>query len=777
MKLRKHTGFLGCKLFLLFVLAFTLPNQTFSQDKLPKLIKKIQPTIVSIITYDKKGHELALGSGFFINDEGSIITNCHVLDGAYSADVKTNQGEVLQIESVQAYNLNADIVMAKVDIKNIKHKYLKLSTKVPDIGSKVFVIGSPHGFDNTVSDGIVSSVREFGDYGSVIQITAPISPGSSGSPVINMDGEVIGVATFQYIEGQNLNFSIPGEIIQKLSPDRSMTLAKWQETKDDDPETIVETLVYDGMKYLMSEDYPKAYECFRQIDVIMPDVAEVKYIMGFCQQYQYNYSDAIDFYNDCIKLDPEYSEAYYQLGEVYFSMQKYKKTVEQCDKAIEINSTYSEAYNLRASAKEKSGDIDGAKSDYKLATKYRVDEDDTEFITEKTGGDSKSSIIDKSKKQRKGVFSDYVSGNTIKFYPVNLGERITNYVNKVTDEYSYPTVVSYEGEYKNELYDGFGTITYSTGEVYKGDFKEGNFNGQGTLTFSNGESYTGGFLDGKCHGYGTYIFPSGEKYEGEYKDNLRSGKGKYTFPSGETYTGEYLDGHRNGEGNLIFPSGEKYTGGFKNDLYDGKGTYTFANGDEYVGDFVNGLFHGQGTYTYITGEKYSGSYENDERNGFGTYTFPSGENYVGDFKDGMYNGYGTYTYANGEKYVGRYQNDKKHGHGIYTFPTGETYDGEFKYGKYSGQGTYIYPSGEKYVGQFKDNKRNGKGTYTYPTGEKYEGEFKNDVKEGFGTLTFPSGEKYVGEFKNGTYNGHGTYTYSSGEKYTGEFKNGEIYAE
>ncbi len=77
--------------------------------------------------------------------------------------------------------------------------------------------GSPLGLEKTLSDGIVSAIREIPGFGKVIQITAPISPGSSGSPVLNMQGEVIGIVTFQIVEGQNLNFAIPSERIASLS--------------------------------------------------------------------------------------------------------------------------------------------------------------------------------------------------------------------------------------------------------------------------------------------------------------------------------------------------------------------------------------------------------------------------------------------------------------------------------------------------------------------------------------------------------------------------------
>jgi len=85
------------------------------------------------------------------------------------------------------------------------------------VGERIIVYGSPLGLEKTVSDGIVSAIREVPGHGTLIQITAPISPGSSGSPVLNMKGEVIGIATFQFIKGKNLNFAIPSKRVARLN--------------------------------------------------------------------------------------------------------------------------------------------------------------------------------------------------------------------------------------------------------------------------------------------------------------------------------------------------------------------------------------------------------------------------------------------------------------------------------------------------------------------------------------------------------------------------------
>ena len=186
-------------------------------ESLPSIIKRIEPSTVIVFTYDRKGNFLRLGSGFFISQNGDIITNYHVLQGASSAEVKTSDGKTYPINYILADDEQSDIICLSVNIPSQYVYPLSLSTTIPEVGERIIVYGSPLGLEKTVSDGIVSAIREVPDYGKLIQITAPVSPGSSGSPVLNMKGEVIGVATFQFIEGQNLNFAIPSERIANLN--------------------------------------------------------------------------------------------------------------------------------------------------------------------------------------------------------------------------------------------------------------------------------------------------------------------------------------------------------------------------------------------------------------------------------------------------------------------------------------------------------------------------------------------------------------------------------
>lgn len=152
------------------------------------------------------------GSGFFI-EQDLIATNYHVIENAYNVNVGfNNSGSKYNVSIVAADTYN-DLALLRVS--GISKKPLAISGEQIMPGEKIFVIGTPKGLQATISDGIVSGLRS--DEGrDLIQITAPISPGSSGGPVFNKEGEVIGVCVMQYKEGQNLNFAIPYKYLNTL---------------------------------------------------------------------------------------------------------------------------------------------------------------------------------------------------------------------------------------------------------------------------------------------------------------------------------------------------------------------------------------------------------------------------------------------------------------------------------------------------------------------------------------------------------------------------------
>jgi len=163
----------------------------------------------------------------------------------------------------------------------------------------------------------------------------------------------------------------------------------------------------------------------------------------------------------------------------------------------------------------------------------------------------------------------------------------------------------YEGEFKDGILNGQGTITWSDGRKYEGEFKDGKPNGQGTITWSDGRKYVGEFKDGLRNGQGTYTQPDEVQYVGEWKNGARNGQGTFTSPDGSKYVGEFRKGKRNGRGTFTSPDGPKYVGEWKSGKRNGHGTLAYPDvGGKYVGEWKDGEFHGQGTFNWPDGEKW-----------------------------------------------------------------------------------------------------------------------------------------------------------------------------
>ena len=180
-----------------------------AQDALPELIKRVLPAVVTVAGFNAAGKVIRIGSGVFIDPEGHLITNLHVINGVARAEVKLPRGEVYPLTEMVADDPKADLVKLAVNLPGGAPHYLPVSGARPEVGERVVVLGSPLGLEHTVTEGLVSAIRTVRDRGEFLQISAPIAPGSSGGPVVNMKGQVIGIATFQ-VRGQNINFAVPG---------------------------------------------------------------------------------------------------------------------------------------------------------------------------------------------------------------------------------------------------------------------------------------------------------------------------------------------------------------------------------------------------------------------------------------------------------------------------------------------------------------------------------------------------------------------------------------
>lgn len=183
---------------------------------LTKLVKKVQPSVVTVFSYNSAGKLLVQGSGFLVDERGDLITSRHIIQNAARIEVKAHGGKAYPGATVVAQDELSDLALVAVGRRIGSARPLRIQRRLPDVGEKIVVVGTPLGFSDSVSDGIVSGLREIEGSGLVGQMTAPISAGSSGSPVVNLKGEVIGVTKSQRLDGQNLNFFVPGERVLAL---------------------------------------------------------------------------------------------------------------------------------------------------------------------------------------------------------------------------------------------------------------------------------------------------------------------------------------------------------------------------------------------------------------------------------------------------------------------------------------------------------------------------------------------------------------------------------
>jgi S1-C subfamily serine protease len=176
---------------------------------IPAIAKSASGAVVTIVMSDNDGHALIQGSGFLVSKDGRVVTNYHVIENGTSGIIKLPNGAFFLVDGVVAIDKARDVAIIKAHGEDFRTLTLG-NSDLTQAGEEVVAIGNPLSLESTVSNGIVSAIRK-GDDGAVIflQITTPISPGSSGGPLFNLAGEVVGITTLNLKGGENLNFAIP----------------------------------------------------------------------------------------------------------------------------------------------------------------------------------------------------------------------------------------------------------------------------------------------------------------------------------------------------------------------------------------------------------------------------------------------------------------------------------------------------------------------------------------------------------------------------------------
>ena len=352
-------------------LLFSMINAAPAQTILPAedIAEKALAATVYLEMQDKNGKTLGIGSGFFVKPN-LIATNYHVIEGAAKGTAKlVGKYTRYKIEGVTATDKTNDLVLLKVTAYRIKPLPLGDSDTVR-IGETVYVAGNPKGLEGTFSDGIISSRRD--RYTKErFQMTAPISPGSSGGPVLNRKGEVIGVsvAVHRDPDAQNLNFAISSKYLKKLLEQSKSTKPLLREKRSISAKTY---FLWGNAKYHQG-DYAGAIADYTMTIRLQPDLADAYCNRGCAKGALGQHLAAIADFDTAIRLQPDLADAYYNRGIVKANLGQYLAAISDYDTAIKLKPDDAEAYNNRGGAKCELGQYLAAIADYDTAIRIKTD--------------------------------------------------------------------------------------------------------------------------------------------------------------------------------------------------------------------------------------------------------------------------------------------------------------------------------------------------------------------------------------------------------------------
>ncbi len=335
-----------------------------------QIAEKALAATVSLEMQDSNGQTLGRGSGFFIR-QNLIATNYHVIEGAAQGTAKlVGKDTKYTVEGITATDKTNDLALLKVLAESgIKPLPLDDSDTVR-VGETVYVAGNPLGLEYTVSDGIISGRRNK-DAKERLQMTAPISPGSSGGPVLNGKGEVIGVSVAVYggLEAQNLNFAIPSNYLKTLIARLGTVKPFSQESQSISAKTH---LIRGYLKAVLG-DYKGAIADYTQAIRLKPGFALAYAGRGYAKEKLGQHSTAISDFDTAIRLQPDYAPAYFNRGVARRNLGQHAAAISDYDTTIRLQPDYAPAYFNRGVARRNLGQHSTAISDYDTAIRLQPD--------------------------------------------------------------------------------------------------------------------------------------------------------------------------------------------------------------------------------------------------------------------------------------------------------------------------------------------------------------------------------------------------------------------
>jgi len=326
--------------------------------------EKSKHAIFLLETFVSAGEQIGLGTAFSISGNGKLVTNLHVIKNAESVTAKTTNGERFKVESVLAFSKDNDLAILKIAARELS--YLDIDFNLPDVGADILVLGSPLGLEGSLSNGVVAAIRKDNESvpSDLIQITAPISPGSSGSPVMNRNGLVVGVATLASTKGaQNLNFAVPSAKISDLQNHllkTSISISELRNLLEDDAEIEDSRFWEDFHTAVDEKDSDLARDLAEKLVKKYPDNPIPRIALGEIFLGMALFDEAIEHLREAVDLDEKSVRALTSLGIALHARFRTTEAIKYLEKAVVIQPDYEKALLGLAEAYLQAGNVTAA---------------------------------------------------------------------------------------------------------------------------------------------------------------------------------------------------------------------------------------------------------------------------------------------------------------------------------------------------------------------------------------------------------------------------------
>ena len=326
----------------LAILAFAaaIPSARAAENDAAAVFEKAKKSVVVVRVFDVNDTQLGQGSGV-ITAENEVTTNCHVVENAARVEVVTPGAEKPIAAEVANGDVGRDLCL--LSAKGLTNAATIRNAKDLTVGENVYAVGSPQGLEFSISGGIVSQLRSLGETPPLIQTDAAISEGSSGGGLFDREGNLVGITTFYYKGGQNLNFAIPSEWIA----DARLNQSPFSESESAPQISAGSSLDFfdKAVELKEAEDWNRMLSHCKRWTEAEPENADAWFELGFAYNNLDRPNDAIFAYREALRINPELAEAWNNLGVAYNDLGRYDDAIAAYREALRINPEYANAWN------------------------------------------------------------------------------------------------------------------------------------------------------------------------------------------------------------------------------------------------------------------------------------------------------------------------------------------------------------------------------------------------------------------------------------------------